>query len=271
MNKTKTEKKRSYGRFLFILLIIALLCSAAALSPAAAKYLTQGRNPENLVVTENFYFTSNYLDETAPVIPVSAGTSAVAIELYNYDDALRVSELDINYTITLEVKKLDDTAAEADVISAASLTPTGGTLAKGALKHSAAVTLDGLKGGYKYIVTAVGSNGFTKTISATFAVAAEQPAIYKHLTKSDDYVLLTVWTEGDANGTVSIRYPASLVPDNTDPAMRAWVTGASTGTTAFGRYESHMFRFFCDPSTVTADDFAVTLNGMTATDKDPQS
>lgn len=262
MNENTTKKRQSLAKYWLIALLIALVGGMAVLAPVAAKYITARNNPQNIVDASAFYFTSNYLtdDATPPTIPVNAGTTSVDIELYNAEDDLRFAELDINYTVTIkQVTKSDGSPAEQAVVNAAAVTPGSGVIANGQ-RNTATVTLSGLKNGYDYTVEAVGSNGYTKTLSAVFQVEKPESRVYKSLAVHDYYVELTVWTEGEAKGTARITYPAGLVPNSIwDQAMNGWRTSLgsdATGTDPIsftGTNSSHTYRFY----TIFSDSYAV--------------
>ena len=264
MNETKGKKKSGRRRPWFFALLLLLLFGALAVgSGVAAKYLTARKQPQNIVDTQMFYFTSNYLtdEDPMPEIPVSAGTTSLTFDLYNYADELRNAELDIEYTLTLE--KPEGSSAALSLVS--------GTLTKNT-HDSQTITLSGLENGKEYVVKAVGTNGYSKTIRAKFVVAPDPAKVYKSLDTSHAlYVLLTVWTEGEAKGAASITYPQGLIPDNTDRAMRTWpssLLSQRTGTDSSSfttEYSSHTYRFFtADPGSFSVSDFQVTVGGIAA-------
>lgn len=263
MNETKEKKKSGRWRPWFFALLLLLLFGAVAVgSGVAAKYLTARKQPQNIVDTQMFYFTSNYLtdEDPMPVIPVSAGTPYLTFDLYNYADELRNAELDITYELSFDEKPTG---------SAAALNPVSGTLDKNT-HDSQTITLSGLENGKEYVVKAVGTNGYSKTIRAKFVVEPDPAKVYKSLDTSHAlYVLLTVWTEGEAKGTASITYPQGLIPDNTDRAMRTWpssLLSQRTGTDSSSfttEYSSHTYRFFtADPGSFSDSDFTVTVGGI---------
>lgn len=68
---------------------------------------------------------------------------------------------------------------------------------------------------------------------------------------------MTVWNEGDKEGTVNITYTG--IPDNTNPNMTDWKTDGGNEVkkeVTIAPHESHTFRFF-DIKNVT-DDIKVT-------------
>lgn len=263
------DKKLSRKGLWILALVVLLIGTILAAVPAAAKYITVRNNPQNTVDSYNFYFRSNVLPEWKTgdtpqeiTIPGGAeGTTSFSFELYNFDDELRIADLQINYVVTLH--KDGDTNQAATVAT--------GHLSANARKK-AAVELTGLENGASYTVTAVGSNGYSKTLKAVIKVDPATPRVYKHLdTSNPDYVLLTVWTEGTAHGSATVTYPDGLIPDNTDPAMRGWTESPGADSSSFtGLYASHQYRFFTDDkSGLTAGSFTVAVGGITASESTP--
>lgn len=274
------KKKRSLfttyilRRKLWIVALLALaLILASVVGPVAARYITQRRAPINVIDTHLFYFTSDLLGEVSEdrVVSVSAGTGSLSFELRNYADQLRWANMDIGYTVEVSGQNAADvtvTYPEAGDVHTLAADSNAST--------TAVVTLSGLKNGKSYVVTATSANGYSKTLKATFTVAADPARAYKSLQKhaDDGYMVLTVWTEGEARGVVRIDYPDGLIPNETDPAMKGWRTGAE-GTDAgsfAGMYASHQYRFFADDQTqITVESFDVTVGTVTATAGNPQS
>ena len=191
---------------------------------SAAKYF-QSLEREAAVKAKEFYFTSDYLTPEGKEYHLHSGITQVAFELRNYD-GLNVSELDINYEVTVS------TAATVE-------NPTGCvTVAEG----KETVTLSGLQAGKTYTVTVTGSNGYEQVLRATFIVDAAETGIFKNTKNYGDYVILTIWT-ADAARTVSFTVPAGLIPDATDDALRNKTEGSEI-TVTLDAHESRTFRFF---------------------------
>lgn len=255
MNKKKKDKSRRVWLIVIALLVVLFGVELSANHGVLAKYITSRTQPQSLVTTNMFYFRSNYLTDaaTTPEISLNPGTTSVDIELYNFADELRNSELDIQYTISV-------TSSNGGSGSLSKNTDVLTGVSAGTTKSTDTVTLSGLENGKSYTVTAVGKSktnaqsttygGYEKTIKATFTVGSETPKVYKYLDKSNpDYCLLMVWTTGSAKGNAQIGYPVNLIPDNTDPAMSGWTTGPATNkaetTASFSDYySSHTYRFF---------------------------
>ncbi len=215
-----------------IISAIAVMLSLCVLTVGmlVAKYLSE-RSSDGLVRAKNFYFTSNLLDGEEHTL--APGTTSVNFTLGNHEDDLRYSEVDIEYTVTVN--------------NGATVTNDKGTLTKGSVKD-AEITISNLKTG-KYTVTAVGTGGYSKTLTATIVVPAKETQLYQHQDNSaGEYILLTVWNEGDKAGNVTIEYTG--IPDNTNSNMTAWKTNEIHQVT-IEPHESKVFRFFGGTVTVT--------------------
>ncbi|MBP1588226.1 MAG: hypothetical protein ILO53_07510 [Clostridia bacterium] len=269
MSGNHNGKSSSTGKALIIaslaLVVMALVVTGGVL---LAKYIRTGGNPVNDVHAHTFYFTSDMLkpvNEDA-AYTLNENVTSISFELRNRGDDLRFADTDIEYNVTVEQSG-----------TSATLSAAAGTLAKNQ-KSDSTVTLSGLESGKTYVVTAVGTAGYSQTLKATFTVARAETGVFMNLDKSDpteSFFILTVWTRGSITGDAVIAYPNGLIPDNTDVAMRTWQTNAAQGTDAvsFKDYgnSSYTYRFFLDTGAVFADvaieDFAVTVGGEAAVAK----
>lgn len=252
-----TKNRKLHNILIPLLIVLALTVVLGAFGGAYAKYLRESKAAEELVSSQNMYFASDYLTEQGAAYTISG--YSVTVQLRNYPDALRVSELDVGYSVTVK-----DSAGNA----VNTVTNASGTLAAGSQQY-VNVEISGLQGGQTYTVTATGSNGFSTTLSATFTVQAPETGVFMSMEQTDYYVLLTVWTQ-KVTGTATIQPPASLIPDNTDPILAGVTTGAqsfSDDQSFVQPYSSRTYRFFIpqgDTDTYTADSFTVTVGDKTA-------
>ncbi len=231
---THVKKNSKISRKKVIISTVAVVLSLCLLAVGmlVAKYLNE-KNSNGLVTAKNFYFTSNLLDgEEHKLAP---GSASFTFTLGNHEDDLRYSEVDIEYTVTVD--------------NGATVESNGtGTLASGSVKD-AEVTVSNLQPGTTYTVTAVGTGGYSKTLTATIVVPAKEAQLYQYQdSSSGEYTLLTVWNEGDEAGNVTVAYTG--IPDNTNSDMRDWRTNESHSVT-IEPHESKVFRFFGGTVTVT--------------------
>ncbi len=222
-----TKKKHKMNRQRIIISVVAVLLSLCALTAGmlVAKYFDR-KTSDGLVKAKNFYFTSNLLDGEKHTL--APGSTGVTFTLGNHEDGLRYSEVDIEYTVTLS----DGTNIK---------NVNTGTLTNGSVQDKP-VTLKDLTPGKTYTVTAVGTGGYSKTLTATIIVPGTSPDLYYSAdTSAGEYILLTVWNEGDKEGSATVIYTG--VPDNTDPTMVRWKTNGKNNVTV-PAHGSVVLRFF---------------------------
>lgn len=232
----KNEKAQVGRRPLLIALVVLLL--AAAVWGVSAKYIYQSES-KGLAHAGEFYFTSDMLTaEGGKTYPLNSGTTTVSFYLRNYE-GLNLSDLDINYTVTVE-------PADGVTVDSAS-----GTL-EAVNESEKKIVLSGLKKGTKYTVTATGQNGYSETLSATFDIK-DDTGVYKNTRYFGDYLLLTVWTEGMKATDIEIPIPIGLIPDATDPMLQALAPLSVDGDyqkpsieLKLDAEESRSFRFFVE-------------------------
>lgn len=200
-----------------------------------AKYRQQLRS-DSAVRAKEFYFTSDFLDGGTHTL--APGSTSVTFTLGNHADDLRISEVDIQYTVT--VTKEGDTEK----------TVATGTLGKDTLNDQE-ITISDLSAG-TYTVKAVGTGGYSQTLTATIVVLAEAAKPYYHIENvPGEYTLLTIWNEGNEAKNVTIKYTG--IPDNTNPNMGDWATGGEKKVTV-APHTSMVFRFFGGTVTVADAD-----------------
>ncbi len=226
----KKKLKISTKRVIISTIAVVLSLCTLTVGMLVAKYLNE-RSADGLVRANHFYFTSNLLDGEehilAPNSKDSTDGTSVTFTLGNHEDDLRYSEVDISYEVTVD--------NGAEVTSGGS-----GTLVKGDI-NDAEVTISNLQTG-TYHIKAVGKGGYTKTLTATIVVPEKETKIYYHIDDSaDEYTLLTVWNEGDKEGSVTIKYKG--IPDNTNPDMTTWLKDEEHSA-LIEPHESKVYRFF---------------------------
>lgn len=238
--RRETKKKSAGAAVLAVCLVLLVVLSGAVIG----RYQRRLRS-DSAVRAKEFYFTSNLLDGGTHTL--APGSTEVTFTLGNHADELRCSEVDIVYTIA---------ATSSNGIAATVKNSEGkatGTLVASDTPADAEITVSGLQAG-TYTVTAVGTGGYEKTLTATIVVPEETAQIYQHQDKvPGEYILLTVWNEGDEAEEVTITYTG--IPDNTNPNMAAWKRGGETAeekvVVKIAPRSSSVFRFFSGTITVT--------------------
>ncbi len=207
----------------------------------------------------NFYFTSDFLDGSNH--PIAPGTTEFSFTLSNHADDLRYSEMDITYTV--EVTKEDGSEVSGVNIEINGVQGSEGKMLTNNNTVNDTVKISSLTSG-KYIITATAtgqadpvaaSAGYHKTLTATIDIPAEGAKLFQNIVNTSEYLQLTVWNEGDEQGTVSIEYTG--IPDNTNPNMGSWERSDAAGLKTVENitiepYSSKVFRFFGDNASATA-------------------
>ena len=213
---------------------VCLVLLVFLIGAVIGRYQRQLRS-DNSVKAKEFYFTCNLLDGGTHTL--APGSTEVIFTLGNYADELRFSEVDIDYKVTV---------TPADGVNVEYSNTAQKLLAGG--KKDDAVTIKGLSPNNTYTVTATGTGGYSQTLTAKIVVLpTEGQVYYNEENVSGEYLLLTVWNEGEG------------IPDNTNPNMTDWNTGGETAqekSVSIEPHESKVFRFF------NATD--ITVEGATA-------
>ena len=184
--------KKNRTTALIISLSLVLIVALGAVS-AYAKYIMKlGKQSE--LVSDNFYFTSDYLkaDET-PTYTLSE--NSVTFQARNYIDGLRINQADISYTVTVE------TAGEGIALS-----QSGGTLTGGA-QNADNITLSyAFQSGetQKEITVSLSSTQpYAKTLRATFLLIKTNLK-YEIQDAAGDYSAELYLNMGDSAQTVTL-------------------------------------------------------------------
>ena len=251
-NKNTAKRTSEYIRaFVYVFAaILVLLIVGSVLSKYV--YNNQGQSQ---VTAHEFYFTSDCLTEENKEHILAPDTTEIEITLRNHEDNLRYSSDEIEYRVLVNGSEEKVGSLEANK------------------KSADKITIGSLENGKTYQIVATGSAGFEKTLKATFRVLDKNEKVYKSVKNTDEYVLLTVWSEA-LSGDLAVDFPSLyIIPDNTEAVMAGTKTsdGALEDTVNFKeKFSSHSYRFFkASPVTISADDFAVTLNGVKAEAKTP--
>lgn len=253
----KNPSRRNGGKKLNIIAIELVACfvlTAVLIGTVIGKYRQQF-NSYGSVRALDFYFISDFLSDGAiiPTHTLAPGTAEFSFTLGNHADDLRCAEMDIAYEVTVTKE-----GEEAGTTPSVSFGDNSKTLTKDK-KEDDTVTISDLTAG-TYTITAVGTgkntdasaSGYTKTLKAKIVIRDQGAKLCYHQENEGEYILLTVWNEGESEGTVNITYTG--IPDNTNPNMTDWEDGSETkqmkSDIQIDKYESKVFRFFGGTVTV---------------------
>ena len=179
---------------------ISALILMLGIVPSLAKYVTE-QGKQSTVVSDNFYFTSDYLSESAiPEYKIYGGN--VEFEIKNCIDSLRTNVADIEYTVSA---------------SDGTLSSNGGTLIGGTEKCAKiTLTYSGEEAEKEITVTVTSSSPYVKELKAKFVFT--KPALRYEITDSvgSYYAELYIHTANEEK-TVTVNWDkAVLLIDETN-------------------------------------------------------
>ncbi len=228
--------KLSFKTWLSIVLVlISTVLVVVSAGVTLAKYAKLDTDDTPPAVPKSFYFESDLLALSQP--SYSIGTTEIHLNIMNYADELRVSDVGIDYTVTL-TERGEDEPIETQTVPKSDMPAS----TKTKLHH----TFTGLEYGKTYIVTASATYPYTKTLSAAFTVYDEQNSasyrVYTDTEYGDNIVYLEVKTN-DVKNAINVYWQNGYVPDNSYVPM---VQAAGTVATdvELGAYGTHVIRFF---------------------------
>lgn len=249
---------------LFAIMVLAGAAACGGTAGLVARYVHQ-QSESAAALSNQFYFTSDYLSETGNSYTLAPGTTAITIQLRNYADDYRWSDMDIKYKVSVTGESQSETLEGLSYENTGTLqradTDTGGT------KQN--LTISGLKPG-TYHVTAESTSPFVQSLRGSFTVQEQDQEVHYSVSDSEGslYIILRVSTKEYGDG-VTINWPAGLIPDSSETVFENVTTyNEATGNyskgqvtiEAFGRYGSESYRFFKEDTTKTyqTGDFQVT-------------
>lgn len=247
---------------LFAIMMFAGVIACGGAAGLAARYVHR-ESGSAVALSNQFYFTSDYLSETGNSYTLAPGTTAVTIQLRNYADDYRWSDRNITYQVRVTRENPNETLEGLSYANA-------GTLERAdAVGTNQNFTISGLRPG-TYHVAVESTSPFSQTLRGTFTVQEQDEAVHYSVSdrEGSPYVILRVSTKGYEGGVI-INWPNGLIPDASDPVLANVNTyDEATGNyragdviiKAFGRYASESYRFFKEDTAKTyqTDDFQVT-------------
>ena len=179
---------------------VSVLAIILCFAPSFAKYITtQGRQSE--LDSDHFYFTSDYLSESA-IPEYKIYGSNVEFEIKNCIDSLRTNAADIEYTVSA---------------SDGTLSSGGGTLIGGTEKCAKiTLTYSGEEAEKEITVTVTSTSPYVKELKAKF-IFAESATRYEIIDSAESYYAeLYIHTANEAE-TVTVHWDkAELLIDETN-------------------------------------------------------
>lgn len=234
-NKFTRNKSTKIQPWLFLL--FGFLILAAIFGGFYARYVHQESQKE-APVAEQFYFTSDLLSEDGKEYTLASNITQVTFELRNYEDKLRSSDSNIEYTYSVKKDGIEKETASGTI----SKSVNGGNQEQIAISDLSAGT---------YTVTATAKKPFHKVLKGTFKIPKESEDLNYTINDSAQSAYVTLQIAADAfEGKVKIQWPAGLIPDSTQEIFKDTKNvendeyAAGNVTMDVKKYTSYTCRFF---------------------------
>ena len=179
---------------------VSALILMLGIVPSLAKYVTE-HGKQSKVVSDNFYFTSDYLSESA-IPEYKIYGSNVEFEIKNCIDSLRTNVADIEYTVSA---------------SDGTLSSGGGTLIGGTEKcDKITLTYSGEEAEKEITVTVISSSPYVKELKAKFVFT--KPVLRYEITDSvgSYFAELYIHTANEAKTVVNWDKAELLIDETND-------------------------------------------------------
>lgn len=231
----------------FHMLIIGITIGSILIGGTLAKYI-EDKQQEAVYAASSFYFKSDLLTEQTdmPTYTYPKGQDTITLQLQNFEDALRFSEVDITY----EVEITDTNGTKVVNTLGTEMNRQTGILKKGS-QQTDNITFSDLPSG-TYVIKAHAMQPYAKTVQAQFVIEEANTNITYHVSDAQGSAVLqvTIVTQ-DYAGNVYMSWPEGVIPDNTNPKLRTVDTANMQGSTtiAFEANAEYTFSFFkTDPN-----------------------
>ena len=187
----------------FLIVYLILLTIIITMTVVLGKYLQELKN-NTLYEAENFYFRSDLLSEDIKSYTLQRGVNKIVIHLYNSEDRLRYTKVDINYVVKLE--KIND---DGNLVK---VREENGVLSNSGFTDNE-VVFDNLENG-KYKVSAIAINPYTKILEGNFVITNNDNRIdYSVGDNVDSTVMFLTIKTVDYTGNIKIKFPDGLYPE----------------------------------------------------------
>ena len=269
MRKTIKEKikklpffKDKKSRIIFIVVLMVLNLAGVTF----AKYVSDFYSSRVMAMADKFYFTSDFLSVGGMKHELknwdTKSDYTFMIDAKNWEDDLRIAEMDINYEITVSSGCYYKVNAETNQGSGTYsmekgikktdkiivTVPTGITLADNTVNVTITAKM-------------INNTGYAKTMTGSFHLNKKADIFEYAVEKNRDYI--DVMIGSDMQNNFNITYPSCLKPDNTIEELKGAVNGTAKFT--IDKDKSRMLRFFTTGAmsgnlVITAGSRTVTFN-----------
>lgn len=219
----------------FLIVYLILLTIIITMTVVLGKYLQELKN-NTLYEAENFYFRSDLLSEDIKSYKLQRGVNKIVVHLYNSEDRLRYTKVDINYVVKLE--KINDDGKLVKVRE------ENGVLSKSNFTDNE-VVFDNLENG-KYKVSAIVTTPYTKILEGNFVITNNDNRIdYSVGDNVDSTVMFLTIKTVDYTGNIKIKFPDGLYPDNNEEAFKnVNIDNSKEVIVNFKNNSSYSYRFY---------------------------
>lgn len=219
----------------FLIVYLILLTIIIAMTVVLGKYLQELKN-NTLYEAENFYFRSDLLSEDIKSYTLQRGVNKIVVHLYNSEDRLRYTKVDINYVVKLE--KIND---DGNLVK---VREENGVLSKSGFTDNE-VVFDNLENG-KYKVSAITTNPYTRILEGNFVITNNDNRIdYSIGDNVDSTVMFLTIKTVDYTGNIKIKFPDGLYPDNNEEVFKnVNIDNSKEVIVNFKNNSSYSYRFY---------------------------
>lgn len=219
----------------FLIVYLILLTIIITMTVVLGKYLQELKN-NTLYEAENFYFRSDLLSEDIKSYTLQRGVNKIVIHLYNSEDRLRYTKVDINYVVKLE--KIND---DGNLVK---VREENGVLSNSGFTDNE-VVFDNLENG-KYKVSAIAINPYTKILEGNFVITNNDNRIdYSVGDNVDSTVMFLTIKTVDYTGNIKIKFPDGLYPDNNEEVFKnVNIDNSKEVIVNFKNNSSYSYRFY---------------------------
>lgn len=266
MKEIKIGNKRT--KLLLKILSLCVIVTIILGGVSLAMFIGENMSDKHIIKPEGFYFASDSLQEgTAMKHEMNNWNTSkdytVILDIRNWQDSLRSSSIDIDYTLSVDDASLQIQVNDTTISN-------GGTLHLSSSSETTDKVIITVPSGHKpannkFKVTAVAKpstagTGFTQTMYGEFSLNEKTTTFDAELEKHNNYIDIRIGVAGETN--VAITWPSWVTIDTTDQLLSN-VTGKNT-TFHIAQDSSHIVRFFVTDTIKESEYFTVTANGRTA-------
>lgn len=234
-------KKNKKNRVFLIAILVVLNLTGITL----AIYVSEFYTDKVMTIAKNFYFTSDFLSAGGMEHELknwdTKSDYTFMIDAKNWEDDLRIAEMDINYEITVSNGCYYKVNAQTTQGSGTYSMPKGTKQTdKIIVTVPAGITLANNTVNVTITAKMINNTGYAKTMTGSFHLNKKADVFEYAIEKNTNYI--DVMIGSDMQNSFTITYPSCLKPDNTIGELKNATGGIATFT--IDKDKSRMLRFF---------------------------